>query len=252
MLGTIFLGIATPTEGGAMGAAGALLMALAKRRISWVSLREALDATTKLSCFVLFILIGARVFSLTFYGVNGHVWVEELMSGLPGGEWGFLIAVNILVFILGCFIDFFEIAFIIIPLLAPVAAKMGIDLIWFGVLLGVNMQTSFLTPPFGFALFYMRSVAPVGNWLDKVTGKTLAGVKTTDIYRGAVAFILLQLLMVGAVMLFPKLVTHYQDEISTVDPANIEITLPSTDGLGGTEELPTLPSFDLSEPPVIE
>ncbi|MBK8158292.1 MAG: TRAP transporter large permease subunit [Rhodospirillaceae bacterium] len=252
VLGTIFLGIATPTEGGAMGAAGALLMALAKRRISWGALREALDATTKLSCFVLFILIGARVFSLTFYGVNGHVWVEELMSGLPGGEVGFLIAVNILVFILGCFIDFFEIAFIIIPLLAPVAAKMGIDLIWFGVLLGINMQTSFLTPPFGFALFYMRSVAPVGNWLDKVTGKTLAGVKTTDIYRGAVAFILLQLLMVAAVMLFPQIVTHYQDEISTVDPANVEITLPSSEGLGGSEELPTLPSFDLSEPPAIE
>ena len=251
VLGTIFLGIATPTEGGAMGAAGALVMALAKRRISWKSLSEALDSTTRLSCFVLFILIGARVFSLTFYGVNGHVWVEELMSGLPGGEWGFLIAVNILVFILGCFIDFFEIAFIIIPLLAPVAAKLGIDLIWFGVLLGVNMQTSFLTPPFGFALFYMRSVAPVGNWLDKATGRTLAGVKTTEIYRGAVHFILLQIIMVAAVMLFPKLVTHYQDEVSTVDPSQIEITLPGSDGSegGGLEELPGL---DLSQPPTIE
>jgi TRAP-type mannitol/chloroaromatic compound transport system permease large subunit len=252
VLGTIFLGIATPTEGGAMGAAGALIMALAKRRISWNSLREALDSTTRLSCFVLFILIGARVFSLTFYGVNGHVWVEELMSGLPGGQWGFLIAVNVLVFILGCFIDFFEIAFIIIPLLAPVAAKLGIDLIWFGVLLGVNMQTSFLTPPFGFALFYMRSVAPVGNWLDKVTGKTLAGVKTTEIYRGAVAFILLQLVMVAAVMLVPKLVTHYQDEISTVDPNKIEITLPGGEGLEGGSELEQLPSLDLSEPPTVE
>ncbi|WP_374311592.1 TRAP transporter large permease subunit [Dongia sp.] len=252
VLGTIFLGIATPTEGGAMGAAGALIMALAKRRISWGSLREALDSTTRLSCFVLFILIGARVFSLTFYGVNGHVWVEELMSSLPGGQWGFLIAVNILVFILGCFIDFFEIAFIIIPLLAPVAAKLGIDLIWFGVLLGVNMQTSFLTPPFGFALFYMRSVAPVGNWLDKVTGKTLAGVKTTEIYRGAIGFILLQLIMVAAVMLVPKLVTHYQDEISTVDPSKIEITLPGGEGLEGGSELEQLPSLDLSEPPTME
>jgi TRAP-type mannitol/chloroaromatic compound transport system permease large subunit len=252
VLGTIFLGVATPTEGGAMGAAGALAMALAKRRISWASLSEALDATTKLSCFVLFILIGARVFSLTFYGVNGHVWVEELMSSLPGGEWGFLIAVNVLVFILGCFIDFFEIAFIIIPLLAPVAANMGIDLIWFGVLLGMNMQTSFLTPPFGFALFYMRSVAPTGNWLDKVTGRTLAGVKTTDIYRGAISFILLQLVMVAAIMLMPKLVTHYQGDAATVDPNEIEITIPGGEGLEGGTELEQLPTLDLSQPPTIE
>jgi TRAP-type mannitol/chloroaromatic compound transport system permease large subunit len=250
VLGTIFLGVATPTEGGAMGASGALVMALAKRRISWTSLREALDSTTRLSCFVLFILIGARVFSLTFYGVNGHVWVEELMSSLPGGEWGFLLAVNILVFILGCFIDFFEIAFIIIPLLAPVAAKLGIDLIWFGVLLGVNMQTSFLTPPFGFALFYMRSVAPTGNWIDKVTGRTLAGVKTTEIYRGAVMFIVLQLIMVAAVMMAPWLVTHYQDEATNVDPSKIEITLPSGDEDGGGLE--QLPELDLEQPPTIE
>jgi TRAP-type mannitol/chloroaromatic compound transport system permease large subunit len=250
VLGTIFLGVATPTEGGAMGASGALVMALAKRRISWTSLREALDSTTRLSCFVLFILIGARVFSLTFYGVNGHIWVEELMSSLPGGEWGFLIAVNILVFILGCFIDFFEIAFIIIPLLAPVAAKLGIDLIWFGVLLGVNMQTSFLTPPFGFALFYMRSVAPTGNWIDKVTGRTLAGVKTTEIYRGAVMFIVLQLIMVAAVMMAPWLVTHYQDETTNVDPSKIEITLPGGDEDGGGLE--QLPELDLEQPPTIE
>ncbi|MCX7346649.1 MAG: TRAP transporter large permease subunit, partial [Alphaproteobacteria bacterium] len=152
VLGTIFLGIATPTEGGAMGAAGALLMAIAKRRLNFRLLSDALDSTTRLSCFVLFILIGSRIFSLTFYGINGHVWVEELFLSVPGGVMGFLIAVNILVFILGCFIDFFEIAFIVVPLLAPVAAKLGIDLVWFGVLLGVNLQTSFLTPPFGFAL----------------------------------------------------------------------------------------------------
>ncbi len=171
VLGTIFLGVATPTEGGAMGAAGALLMTLAKRRLSYTLMSDALEATTRLACFVLFILIGSRVFSLTFYGLNGHVWVEELFLGLPGGMWGFLIVVNILVFVLGCFIDFFEIAFIVVPLLAPVAAKLGIDLIWFGVILGVNLQTSFLTPPFGFALFYMRSVAPVAAYIDKVTGK---------------------------------------------------------------------------------
>jgi TRAP-type mannitol/chloroaromatic compound transport system permease large subunit len=141
----------------------------------------------RLACFVMFILIGSRVFSLTFYGVNVHIWVEELMSGIPGGVWGFLIAVNALVFVLGCFIDFFEIAFIIIPLLAPVAQKLGIDLVWFGIIIGMNMQTSFLTPPFGFALFYMRSVAPNGPWVDKPSGRTIAGVTTAQIYRGGIA-----------------------------------------------------------------
>ncbi len=234
VLGTIFLGIATPTEGGAMGATGALIMALAKRRLNMATLRLALDSTTKLSCFVLFILIGARVFSLTFYGVNGHIWVENLMTGLPGGQTGFLIAVNVLVFILGCFIDFFEIAFIVIPLLAPVADKLGIDLIWFGVVLGVNMQTSFLTPPFGFALFYMRSVAPTAPYVDKVTGRTLAGVTTAQIYKGASQFIILQVIMVALVMLFPNLVTHYQDTGPKTDPSQIEITLPPSEDIGNS------------------
>ncbi|MCB1486979.1 MAG: TRAP transporter large permease subunit, partial [Bauldia sp.] len=155
VLGTIFLGIATPTEGGAMGATGALVLAFSKRRLNLATLRQALDSTTKLSAFVMFILIGARVFGLTFYGVNGDIWVEELLLGLPGGEYGFLITVTIIVFILGCFLDFFEIAFILVPLLAPVAEKLGIDLIWFGIILGLNLQASFLTPPFGFALFYL-------------------------------------------------------------------------------------------------
>ena len=170
VLGTIFLGVATPTEGGAMGATGALIMALSRRRLSLSLLRQATESTAKLSAFVLFILIGARVFSLTFYGVNGHIWVEHLLSGLPGGELGFLIVVNILVFLLAFFLDFFELAFIIVPLLAPVADKLGIDLVWFGVLLAVNMQTSFMHPPFGFALFFLRSVAPARAYLDKVTG----------------------------------------------------------------------------------
>ena len=135
-------------------------------------IKQALASTTRLSSFVLFILIGARVFSLTFYGVNGHVWVEHLLTSLPGGEVGFLIVVNILVFFLAFFLDFFELAFIIVPLLAPAADKLGIDLIWFGVLLGVNMQTSFMHPPFGFALFYLRSVAARVPYLDRVTGKT--------------------------------------------------------------------------------
>src|SRR5947207_10249828 len=174
VLGTIFLGIATPTEGGAMGAAGALIMALARKRLSWKLLRQAMDTTAKLSTFVVFILIGARVFSLTFYGVNGHVWVEHLLTALPGGQIGFLIVVNILIFVLAFFLDFFELSFIIVPLIGPVAEKLGVDLIWFGVLLAVNMQTSFMHPPFGFALFYLRSLAPVKDYTDRITRKVRA------------------------------------------------------------------------------
>ena len=245
VLGTIFLGIATPTEGGAMGASGALVLAFAKRRLDFKTMSDALEATTRLACFVMFILIGSRIFSLTFYGINGHIWVEELFTALPGGEWGFLIAVNILVFILGCFIDFFEIAFIVIPLLAPVAVKFGIDLVWFGVILGVNMQTSFLTPPFGFALFYMRSVAPAAAWFDKVSKRTIAGVSTVQIYRGAVAFIILQAIMIVVVLMFPRL--SIPDAGPTVDPSTFEIELPP---LGG-EDQPELPPLDFGQPPEI-
>src|SRR5215211_2731862 len=170
VLGTIFIGVATPTEGGAMGATGALILALFKRRLTWDLVRQAAESTAKLSAFVVFILIGARVFSLTFYGVNGHRWVEELLVSLPGGPIGFLVFVNIFVFLLAFFLDFFEIAFIVIPLLAE---PLGIDLIWFGVVLGVNMQTSFMHPPFGFALFYLRSVAPKEQYLDRITRKLM-------------------------------------------------------------------------------
>ncbi|TIO17866.1 MAG: TRAP transporter large permease subunit, partial [Mesorhizobium sp.] len=144
-----------------------------------------------------FILIGARVFSLTFYGVNGHIWVEHLLTSLPGGETGFLIGVNVLVFVLAFFLDFFELAFIIVPLLAPAADKLGIDLIWFGVLLGVNMQTSFMHPPFGFALFYLRSVAARVPYLDRITSKQIAPVTTGQIYWGAVPFVCIQVIMIG-------------------------------------------------------
>ncbi len=195
VLGTIFIGVATPTEGGAMGALGAVLMALARRRLSLPLLRQAMDSTTKLSCFVVFILIGSSVFGLTFRGVNGDLWVEHLMTSLPGGQTGFLVAVNLLVFVLAFFLDYFELAFIIVPLLAPVADKLGIDLIWFGVLLAVNMQTSFLHPPFGFALFFLRSVAS-----EKV--------KTASIYWGAVPFVIIQLVMVGLIIAFPGLVSY--------------------------------------------
>ncbi|WEN41603.1 C4-dicarboxylate TRAP transporter large permease protein DctM [Thauera sp. GDN1] len=195
VLGTIFIGVATPTEGGAMGALGAVLMALARKRLSMPLLKQAMDSTTKLSCFVVFILIGSSVFGLTFRGVNGDLWVEHLMTSLPGGQTGFLVAVNLLVFVLAFFLDYFELAFIIVPLLAPVADKLGIDLIWFGVLLAVNMQTSFLHPPFGFALFFLRSVAS-----EKV--------KTASIYWGAVPFVIIQLVMVGLIIAFPGLVSY--------------------------------------------
>ncbi len=225
VLGTIFLGVATPTEGGAMGASGALIMAVARRKLSWKLLKQAMDTTAKLSTFVVFILIGARVFSLTFYAVNGHVWVEHLLSGLPGGQLGFLIVVNILIFFLAFFLDFFELSFIVIPLVGPVADKLGIDLIWFGVLLGVNMQTSFMHPPFGFALFYLRSVAPAKDYVDKITKKVTAGVTTGQIYWGAVPFVLIQIIMIGLVIAIPQMVMVYKAKESTVDPTKIQIQL---------------------------
>jgi len=235
VLGTIFLGIATPTEGGAMGAVGALAMALAKGRLTMDVVRSALTATTRLSSFVLFILVGARVFSLTFYGVNGHLWVEHLLVSLPGGEVGFLIVVNLLVFFLAFFLDFFELAFIIVPLLAPAADKLGIDLIWFGVLLGINMQTSFMHPPFGFALFYLRSVAAKVPYLDRVTGKMTQPVTTGQIYWGAVPFVGIQILMVALTILFPSMVMHYKGTGTGIDPATIKIEVP---GFGGGLGLP--------------
>src|SRR5713101_5992473 len=226
VLGTIFVGIATPTEGGAMGATGALIMALAKRRLSWSLLRQAMDSTAKLSAFVMFILIGSSVFTLTFRGVNGDLWVENLLTSLPGGQIGFLIFVNAMVFVLAFFLDYFELAFIVIPLLRPVADKLGIDLIWFGVLLGVNMQTSFLHPPFGFALFYFRSVAPVRDTIDRVTGRLVAPVTTGQIYWGSVPFVIMQLAMVGAVIAFPGMVLSSLDKGPKIDPTKIQIEVP--------------------------
>ncbi len=208
VLGTIFIGIATPTEGGAMGAAGALIMAVARRRLSWSLLKQAMDSTAKLTTFVVFILVGARVFSLTFYGVDGHKWVEHLLSDLPGGQIGFLIVVNALIFFLAFFLDFFELCFIVVPLLGPVADKLGIDLIWFGILLAINMQTSFMHPPFGFALFYLRSVAPNSPYKDSHTGKLTEPVTTGQIYWGAIPFVVIQIIMVGLVIAFPELVGH--------------------------------------------
>ena len=166
------------------------------------------------------------MFSLTFYGVNGHVWVEHLLTSLPGGQIGFLIFVNAFVFVLAFFLDFFELAFIVIPLLGPAAEKLGIDLIWFGVILGVNMQTSFMHPPFGFALFYLRSVAPKESYIDSVTGLRMEPVTTGQIYWGAVPFVVIQCIMVGLVIAFPAMVMHYKGAASTIDPNTMKIEIP--------------------------
>ncbi|MBH0239551.1 TRAP transporter large permease [Methylobrevis albus] len=233
VLGTIFIGLATPTEGGAMGAVGALVLAAINRRLKFEMIVQALDSTTRLSAFVIFILLGARVFSLTFYGVDGHVWVEHLLSHIPGGELGFLIVVNIIVFLLAFFLDFFELAFIIVPLLAPVADSLGIDLVWFGVLLALNMQTSFMHPPFGFALFYLRSVAPTRPYVDKVTGQTIAPITSTQIYLGSIPYVIIQLLMVAIVIAFPMLVMHYKAGVIEVDPSTIDVNVPMPGAGGG-------------------
>ncbi|MFN9678350.1 MAG: TRAP transporter large permease subunit [Betaproteobacteria bacterium] len=196
VLGTIFLGVATPTEGGAMGAVGALALAALRSRLDTRLLKQAMDATLKLTTFVVFILIGSTIFALTFRGVNGDIWVENLFALVPGGVWGFIVVVNIIVFILGFFIDFFEIAFILLPLLAPIAQKLDVNMVWFGVMIAMNMQTSFLTPPFGFALFYLRSVAP-------------KEVTTIDIYKGVVPFVTVQLIALALTIGFPRLVLDF-------------------------------------------
>jgi len=197
VIGTIFMGLATPTEAAAMGALGALGLAAANRRLDRRVLREAMEQTTILTSFAIFILIGATIFTLVFRGLDGDLWVEHLLTGLPGGQVGFLVFVNVLIFVLSFFLDFFEIAFILLPLLGPVADKLGIDLVWFAVLIAVNMQTSFMHPPFGFALFYLRSVAP-------------PSVRTMDIYLGAIPFIIIQLIMVGLLIAFPGLVLNFR------------------------------------------
>src|SRR5450755_1177189 len=230
VLGTIFLGIATPTEGGAMGGVGALVMALMRGRLDLRLLRQAMDTTMKLSCFVVFILLGSTVFSLSFQGVDGPKWVEHLLTSLPGGQLGFLIVVNILIFFLAFFLDFFELSFIVIPLIGPVADKLGIDLVWFGVLLAVNMQTSFMHPPFGFALFYLRSVAPVDDYEDKLTRASVAKVTTGQIYWGAVPFVLIQVFMVGLIIAFPALVSGGLGKAAALDTSNIMIEIQPSNG----------------------
>jgi tripartite ATP-independent transporter DctM subunit len=213
VLGTIFLGLATPTEAGAMGAVGAMVLAAINRRFSWRLLRQAMATTMRITAMVIFILLGATVFSLVFQGVDGGLWLEHLLAHLPGGQTGFLVFVNLFVFLLAFFLDFFEIAFIVVPLLAPVAAKLDIDLVWFGVLLCINLQTSFMHPPFGFALFYLRGIAP-------------KEVLSRDIYWGAVPWLLLQLVLVAVVIFWPESVTYWLDRGTGVDPASVVIEGP--------------------------
>ena len=195
VLGSIFAGVATPTEAGAVGAVGAMLLAAIRRRLSVAVVREAAVETAKLTTMVVFLLIGSTMFALVFRGLFGDIWIENLLTNLPGGAIGLLIVANLVVFVLGFFLDFFEIAFIIVPLLAPAAQLLGIDLVWFGVMIGMNLQTSFLTPPFGFALFYLRGIAP-------------PEIRTTDLYRSVIPFIIIQLIGLLAIILFPVLVTH--------------------------------------------
>jgi GntP family gluconate:H+ symporter len=248
VLGTIFLGIATPTEGGAMGALGAFMMAMARGRLNMKLLKQALTSTTKLASFVLFILIGSTIFSLVFQGVDGQKWVEHLLTGLPGGQTGFLIVVNLLVFFLAFFLDFFELAFIVVPLLAPVAEKLGIDLIWFGVLLGVNMQTSFMHPPFGFALFYLRSVAASRAYTDRITKKMIEPVTTMQIYWGAVPFVIIQIVMVTLIIFFPGIVSSGLDKQEVYDMDKIGAQMQADMQQAAPEA--AAPSIDASAPEV--
>jgi tripartite ATP-independent transporter DctM subunit len=247
VLGTIFLGLATPTEAGAMGAVGAMALAVAHGRYSNAMVWDAMESTMRITAMVVFILVGATVFSLVFQGVNGGKWIEHILSDFPGGVVGFLIFVNVFVFFIAFFLDFFEIVFIVVPLLAPVAKALGIDLVWFGVLLCVNMQTSFMHPPFGFALFYLRGIAP-------------PEVKSADIYWGSVPWIGLQLVLVAILIVWPESVTYWIGEHETLDPAAVEraldaIPMPDLDlGTGGVPGLDApadlfAPPPDLAPPP---
>jgi tripartite ATP-independent transporter DctM subunit len=212
VLGTIFMGLATPTEAGAMGAVGAIALAAMHGRLTWPLLRQGMESTMRISAMVIFILIGSTVFSLVFQGMDGSRWIEHLLAGLPGGATGFLIFVNIFIFFLAFFLDFFEIAFIVIPLLVPVATKLGIDLVWFGVLLCVNIQTSFMHPPFGFALFYLRGIAP-------------PEIKSSDIYLGALPWVAMQVFLVIIVIFWPASVTYWLEPAAKFDP-KMEIKVP--------------------------
>lgn len=195
VLGSIFAGIATPTEAGALGAVGAMILAALNKRLTMENLKDTMNDTAKLTVMVVFLLIGSTVFSLVFRGVYGDVWIDNLLLNIPGGKWGLIFIANLVIFILGFFIDFFEIVFIVIPMIAPTAAKLGIDMVWFGVMIGMNLQTSFLTPPFGFSIFYLKGVSP-------------PELKTTHVYRGVIPFIIIQLIALTVMIVFPEIVKY--------------------------------------------
>ncbi|MBU3652014.1 MAG: TRAP transporter large permease subunit [Limnohabitans sp.] len=230
--------IATPTEAGAMGCVGALVLAAMHNRLNGPLIWGAMHGTMRLTAMVVFILIGSRVFSMVFQGVDGGRWVEHMLSGLPGGQVGFLLVVNIFVFFLAFFLDFFEIAFIILPMLGPVAEKMGIDMVWFGVLLCVNMQTSFMHPPFGFALFYLRGIA---DTLFK-EGRIEKPVKSNDIYLGAVPWVIMQLVLVVIVIFVPQTVTMFLEKEQKVDLDKVTIEMPAQEDPNAQEESADKPS----------
>ncbi len=228
----INIAIATPTEAGAMGAVGAFILAAIHRRLNLDIIKEGLTNTMRITAMVVFILIGSRVFSLVFQGVDGAKWIEHLLSNLPGGQVGFLIVVNVFIFFLAFFLDFFEIAFIILPMLGPVAEMMGINMIWFGVLLCVNMQTSFMHPPFGFALFYLRGIS---DTLFK-NGSLPRKVESKDIYLGAIPWVLLQLLLVVIVIFVPQTVTVFLDKEVTLDLKTIQLEAPPEDSPNSSDQ----------------
>ena len=226
VLGTVYLGVATPTESGSLGAVGAVLLAAARRRLTRRDFAQALLETSKLSSMVMFVLIGATVFSLSFQALEGKIWVEQLFAQLPGGATGFLVVVTVLIFLLGLFLDFFEIAFVLLPLLAPVALNLGIDLVWFGVLVAMNLQASFMTPPFGFSLFFLRGVAPRSDGIDLHSGRTVRGIRTKDIYIGVLPFVGVQVLVLGLLIAWPGLVMR-ETPATPLDAAAIERALDS-------------------------
>ena len=230
VLGTIFMGLATPTEAGAMGAVGAILLAAMYRTLTWKLLYQGMSSTMRLTAMVVFILIGARVFSLVFQGVGGGKWIEHMLTGLPGGQFGFLAFSMIFIFFIAFFLDFFEICFIIIPLLTPAAEKLGIDLIWFGLLICANIQTSFMHPPFGFALFYLRGIAP-------------PEVKSRDIYLGSIPWIILQIILVAMMIVWPGMVSYWLEKPASISPGaamqQLNDLVPKLDAPGG---------FDLGPP----
>jgi tripartite ATP-independent transporter DctM subunit len=236
VLGTLFMGLATPTEAGALGAIGGMVLAALHRRLTLNLIWQAMDSTLRVTAMVIFILLGSSVFSLVFQGVDGNQWIEHLLSNLPGGPVGFLIVVNLFVFFLAFFLDFFEIAFIIVPLLAPVAQKLGIDLVWFGVLLCVNMQTSFMHPPFGFALFYLRGIA---DQIHK-SGAIPRPIESRDIYLGAIPWVVMQLILVAVVIFWPGSVTFWLDKEQkvNVDDVKIEMKIEDTDAAGSAPNMP--------------